>query len=118
MMVLVINRGEEPVGLEDGETPLRPNEGRRVPLAVFEKARAGDGGAGLVSPDAPDADAVGDEDEDEGFLSLEALDVDDDANGLATLSWDELVETARWYGIAVGRKGRDELIAEIQGCDE
>lgn len=118
MMVLVINRGEEPIGLGDGGPPLLPNEGRRVPAAVFEKARAADPGAGLVSPDAPDADAPDEEDEDEGFLSLEALDVADDENGLATLSWVELVETARWHGIVPGRKGRDELIAEIQGCDE
>lgn len=114
MMVLAINRTDDLLLV--GDYYLFPNEGRRVPLHVYEEARDRFG-AGLVSPDAPDPDAL---EEDEAMpeeFSLDVLDGDADPADLERLSRAELAEAARLRGITPGRMTKRDLMAAIRECE-
>lgn len=114
MMVMAINR----TGglLMVGDSYLFPDEGRRVPVNVYEEAR-GRYGAGLVSPDAPDPDRPEDDADEPDVYSLDVLDGDLDAADLEGMSRAELAETARLHGIVPGRMTKRELIDAIRECE-
>lgn len=116
MMVTAINRTDDLMLV--GDWYLFPNEGRRVPLHVYQEARDRLG-AGLQSPDAPSElliDALDEPDEPDEF-SLDVLDGDADTADLEQLTRAELAEAARLHGIVPGRKTKRELLEAIRECE-
>lgn len=121
MMVTAINRTNGLLLV--GHYYLLPGEGRRVTLGEYVQARA-TAGAGLTSPDAPDAalllrepddldEAAGDDGDEPEQYSLDVLDGDTDGRDLYALSRAELAELARTHGIVPGRRTKRELIEAI-----